>query len=491
MATGERMSETRALLERIAALRQRLDQAQHYLSQATVAATRLPPGEGERPELAAVAESRVQALLETSLRHLAGVIDGPDVVRTVPLTARARRAFESARELVGHLRGIADDPALKAADADDPLALCWRELVTMLETAIRFARAFPESPSSQLRLCEGLDGILAGIADRVGGLRAAVEQRRTDCERVGSLARCLVSLWVGDQPALEPFTALAEHVVRDARQGEPLRITSPPPLTPAVAAAGGWLPRFVAGHSWNCAQVAVRLARHSPELRDRLTDVVLAALLHDVAMLGLPLDAVGSPEQWATPQRSILFGHPREGAEVVAKHLPDAAHLADAIAGHHERPDGSGYPTGAGTGLALAKVLAVADTYAAMIAHRPHRPALDPRTALTDTLMLAERGALDRETASWLMDLSFYPVGSVVELTDGSVGLVIATHPPSDDVQTPARPVLAILADAEGELLASPKPLDLARVEGRAIVRSVPVEARRQLLGRRYPELVV
>ena len=50
------------------------------------------------------------------------------------------------------------------------------------------------------------------------------------------------------------------------------------------------------------------------------------------------------------------------------------------------------------------------------------------RTALTDTLLLADRGALDRHCAERLLHLSFYPVGSVVELADGAVGLVVATH---------------------------------------------------------------
>jgi hypothetical protein len=86
--------------------------------------------------------------------------------------------------------------------------------------------------------------------------------------------------------------------------------------------------------------------------------------------------------------------------------------------------------------------------------------------------------------------LSFYPVGSVVELADGSVGLVVATHLMPRQLQTPGRPVIAMLADGEGRLLPTPRHLDLAESEGRTIVRSLSGTQRRQLLGKRYPELV-
>jgi HD domain len=172
--------------------------------------------------------------------------------------------------------------------------------------------------------------------------------------------------------------------------------------------------------------------------------------------------------------------------------MPAAAPLCEAIISHHERLDGTGYPAGLkDTHIGpLPRLLALADVYAAMCASRPHRPAQDPRTALTETLLLAERGLLDRHLAERLLHLSFYPVGSVVELADGSVGVVVATHLLPRQLQTPSRPVVAVLADAEGQTYPTPRHLDLGEVEGKAIVRAVSAEHRRTLLGRRYPELV-
>ena len=73
-----------------------------------------------------------------------------------------------------------------------------------------------------------------------------------------------------------------------------------------------------------------------------------------------------------------------------------------------------------------------ADVYAAMCAPRPHRPALDPRAALTDALLLAERGQLDRYAAEKLLALGLYPAGTVVELADGSTAVVLAAARPAD-----------------------------------------------------------
>ena len=108
---------------------------------------------------------------------------------------------------------------------------------------------------------------------------------------------------------------------------------------------------------------------------------------------------------------------------------------------------------------------------------------------LADTLLLAEQGGLDRHQAERLLQLSFYPVGSLVELADGCVGLVVATPTGRRDLNAPARPVLELLTDEQGQFLPVVQHLDLSQAESRSIVRLLPAGERRTLLGRRYPEL--
>ena len=237
----------------------------------------------------------------------------------------------------------------------------------------------------------------------------------------------------------------------------------------------------------------VRLVRHAPEFRSNLREPVLAALLHDVGMLRAPLDALSSEQRLTDAQCRALEDHPRAGSELILYRLAALGGVASAIATHHERFDGSGYPTGLrGEQIPLlARLLAVADTYAAMCCPRPFRPAADPRTALTDTLLLAEQKALDRFMAEKLLVLSFYPVGSVVELVDGAVGVVLANHHGSRDLRLAAKPIIAIVTDARGMILPTPQPADLAEGEGRTIVRTLRAEERSRLLGRHYPEWAI
>src|SRR5262249_44114080 len=149
--------------------------------------------------------------------------------------------------------------------------------------------------------------------------------------------------------------------------------------------------------------------------------------------------------------------------------------VIEAVAEHHERLDGTGYPAGlrANQISSLARLLAVCDTYAAMCSPRPYRAARETRTALTDTLVLAEQRSLDRNHAERLLQLSFYPVGSAVELADGSVGVVVATHLGRRDLHIPARPVVALLTNSDGQPLPVPQHLDLAQCEGHSIVRTL------------------
>ena len=248
-----------------------------------------------------------------------------------------------------------------------------------------------------------------------------------------------------------------------------------------------------AAHAWNTAQVMARVVRQDPDLRARPVEPVLAALIHDVGLVNVPGEVLASAGPLDDAGRRAVEAHVRVGADMVRRLLPDAGWLAEAIAGHHERMDGTGYPDGLrGINLSpLARLLAVCDVYTALSSPRPHRPARDSRTALTDTLLLAEGGALDSQQAQKLLALTFYPAGTAVELADGSLGVVVATHPasrPRRDAGQPLRPVVALVSDAEGRALAAPRYLDLARAEGRGIVRGLSAGERRRVLGGRYPE---
>jgi HD-GYP domain-containing protein (c-di-GMP phosphodiesterase class II) len=474
------MKDTQELLSKIAALRQQLEQAR---------GTGPARGTGRlwRLEGQVAAGARHSHLLDGALRQLPAT---PDEAPTLPrqLTARAHRLLLRGRDLLDQLRRMADEPHL-APESADPLAVHYRETAAMADVALRLVQAFPDAPSAQLRLCEGLDVVFGAVAERLAHLQAALARHRQETDRVEVLADFLTGLHAGKLFDVQPFVLLAEDVLAEAHQGAPLRFFDSP-LAAGQSATPKAVARAVAAHSLTVAQVLARLARHDPDLRGRLVELVLAALLHDAGLLAVRAEVLARQGPFDDDQRRAVEGHARRGAELAGRILPGATWLAEAAEGHHERLDGTGYPDGLRDAqlAPLTRLLAVCDVYAALCAARPHRRAFDPRTALTDTLLLAERGALDRHCAERLLQLSFYPVGSAVELADGAVGVVVATHTGPRDLSTPARPVLALVTDADGRLLPAPHYVDLAQCESRRVVRTLPTAERRAVLGARYSE---
>jgi HD-GYP domain-containing protein (c-di-GMP phosphodiesterase class II) len=394
------------------------------------------------------------------------------------LTARAARLLQRGRQLLDQLRELSDEPVLLTEAA---LSQRHRELATLIDSVLRGVQHFPETPSVQIRLCEGLETMLDVVADRLAGLTQGVTLRRRRAARLDRLAEVLRRL-ADEQPFdLRGLSELAEQILSDAQEGESISFRAEPAEQPA---------RFVAAHGLTAAEVAARLVRADPEWRGRAHEVLLAALLHDVGMLTVPPDVLKAPGPLDTDQKRAVECHVRAGAERIGRLVPNSAWVVEATQGHHERLDGTGYPMGLRE-LQIgppARLLAVCDVYAAMCCPRPHRPALETRTALTDTLLLAEQGLLDRFQAERLLALAFYPVGQAVELADGAIGMVVATHPGRRDLNGLARPVVSLLTDSRGHPLPAPQTVDLAECEGRSILRGLPARERRQLLDQRHPE---
>jgi hypothetical protein len=487
------MSDARGLLDRIATFRQRLEAAPGVIPEAFPV---------DDDTTLALAEEVVETVSEPeAFRHSLRRIVGSPTVDEGPapsqFTARAHRLLQTAKGLVDRQKAFTADPVFAglAGDADDVLVAYHHETVAVLDSAVRMAQMFPDSPASQLRMCAGLDGVLDIVNERLVVQERALAKRSADLKRIDRLAAVLVAVHQGTVVNLAPLAALAEELLEDARQTRPLRFLYAPPESTRGYAGGPEFPapaRFLAAHSLTTAQVVARLVPFDFEWAARPLLPVVAALLMDCGMLRVPPAVLAKPGPLTADERRLIEGHPQFAAEALLRLAADAGPLADAIATHHERTDGTGYPVGLkGTTVpALGRMLAVADSYAALCCPRPHRPAADTRAALLEVLLHAEHGGLDRDFAEYLVQLSFYPVGTVVELADGRVGVVAANHPNRLNPQSPARPVVAVLADADGTLLPRPEHLDLSASDRGGILRALPADRRRQVLGARYPDLV-
>lgn len=473
------MSDTRTLLNRISQFRRRLEQMPPLVADVST--------NEEANKIVSDADK-----LSTTLRKLAHV-EGRESTPPV-LTNRARTLLEDARGLIAKQRQISSETLINTQDQSDPLCQFHRKTVALTDAALRLVHAFPDAADVQLRLCDGVEAMLTVIRDRLEGIKRALTEQKTTAGRVDKLAKLLAAVVSGRAVSLSAFAEVGEMVLDDARQALPLRFLNISPVSAQGLPETEALPppaRFVAGQALTAAAIAARLAPHDFEFAVNPMAPVLASLLMNIGMLRIPASILATQGVLDQNERRQVDLHPRVGAEIIRKYLPEAASIADAIAAHHERPDGTGFPNGLRNDSlpSLSKLLSIADKYAGMCSDRPHRPAYDPRTALTDLLLDAEKGKVDKDFAEYLVHLSFHPVGTVVELTDGRVGVVVSNHGGRMNMKTTSRPVVAVLTDHSGRVMPKPDHVDLSAAERGSVVRTLGSDERKKLLADWYPEL--
>ncbi len=142
-----------------------------------------------------------------------------------------------------------------------------------------------------------------------------------------------------------------------------------------------------ANHSLHVAELADLVAASMNLSLKEQHDIHLAAHLHDIGKIGIP-DAILKKQGPLTREEWIMIKqHPRIGADILSPCF-DGSHkcIVDMILYHHERYNGSGYPEGLSCDdIPLgARIIAVVDSYSAMVQHRPYRVGLSHLSALVE-----------------------------------------------------------------------------------------------------------
>jgi len=144
----------------------------------------------------------------------------------------------------------------------------------------------------------------------------------------------------------------------------------------ALAAAIEAKDSYTHGHSTKVMEYAVKIGIELELTEDELETVRYAGLLHDISKIGIKDVILTKQERLTSEEIEELQRHPEYGASIMER-VEILKEIAPLTLYHHERFDGTGYPLGLkGDQIPLgARILAVADTYDAMIADRPYRKA--------------------------------------------------------------------------------------------------------------------
>jgi putative nucleotidyltransferase with HDIG domain len=138
-----------------------------------------------------------------------------------------------------------------------------------------------------------------------------------------------------------------------------------------------------AGHSRRVAVNASRLGAALGLDEEERRTLYWAGLLHDVGKIAVPEPVLQKPGTLTPSEWEVIRQHPRLGADLIREADIEQQTLADAVATHHERWDGSGYPEGlAGDSIPFyGRILAIVDVFEALTALRPYRAPLSPEEA--------------------------------------------------------------------------------------------------------------
>ena len=210
-----------------------------------------------------------------------------------------------------------------------------------------------------------------------------------------------------DQEELDFFSALASDVAmairnaqlfddlkREAERNRNLFIQTTIALGSAIEAKDA----YTHGHTERVTKYALAIARQmandglwefSPKFFENL---YIAGLLHDIGKIGVSEAILSKQDKLTREEYEIMKSHTTRGAEILAP-LTGFEEVINGVKYHHERYDGKGYPDGLkGENIPMiAAIIAVADTYDAMITDRSYRKSLSKEIAIKEIQNCVEK----------------------------------------------------------------------------------------------------
>lgn len=153
----------------------------------------------------------------------------------------------------------------------------------------------------------------------------------------------------------------------------------------ALAEAVDAKDHYTHGHSEAVARYTVGIATEMRLSEEDKFHLRVAAMLHDVGKIGMPDTILNNPGKLSIQEKEIVRGHPTVGERIV-KQVPELNRILPGILYHHERYDGTGYPSGlVGDRIPIAaRIICVADSFDAMTSTRPYRAALSLAQAIEE-----------------------------------------------------------------------------------------------------------
>ena len=232
---------------------------------------------------------------------------------------------------------------------------------------------------------------------------------------------------------------------------------------------------YTATHSMRVCVLALALGRHLGYDREQLHILGTGALLHDIGKLKVPNELLDKPEALTREEFDIVKTHVPEGLKILDGQRGIPAAALEVVGRHHERYSGNGYIYGL-TGDNIGEfglISGIVDTYDAITSDRAYHLSL----SAADALKIIYEGRT-RAFHPWLVEqfiqcMGIFPIGSIVEMSSGSIGVVIAANR-----ERRLRPRVALILSPEKKPYAPATIVDLMHTTHEA---GKPLEIRKVL----------
>jgi len=213
-------------------------------------------------------------------------------------------------------------------------------------------------------------------------------------------------------------------------------------------------------HSVAVCAMMVALAKQLGFDETQTRSAGLAGLMHDLGKALMPMDVLNKPGKLTDAEFSIIKSHPDEGYKMLLGSTNVDPMVLDVCLHHHEKTDGSGYPKGMkDESISLyAKMGAVCDVYDAITSNRPYKSGWDPAESLRKMAEWTNGHFDPRVFQAFVKSMGIYPVGSLVRLTSGRIGVVMEQTGKS--LTTPS---VKVFFSTKSDMRITPQVIDLSR----------------------------
>jgi putative nucleotidyltransferase with HDIG domain len=216
-------------------------------------------------------------------------------------------------------------------------------------------------------------------------------------------------------------------------------------------------------HSVAVCAMMVALARQLGLDEEQTRLAGLAGLMHDLGKAAMPMDVLNKPGKLTDVEFSVIKTHPVEGYRLLkaGKNVDEV--VLDVCLHHHEKTDGSGYPKGlkADEISLFAKMGAVCDVYDAITSNRPYKLGWDPAESLRKMAEWANGHFDGKVFQAFVKSLGIYPIGSLVKLSSGRLGVVVDQT--SKSLTTPC---VKVFFSTKSNMRIVPEVIDLSKQVG-------------------------